>query len=64
MTTTGAGHPGTHRRPCWNGYWPRMMDDVEVCKDPPCMPAGQGRASEACWIARTFSPTRRLLSVR
>lgn len=22
-----------------------MMDDVEVCKDPPCMPAGKGRAS-------------------
>lgn len=19
ITTTGAGHPGTHRRPCWNG---------------------------------------------
>lgn len=39
-------------------YWPRMMDDVEVCKDPPCMQAGQGRASEACWIARTFTSPR------
>ncbi|ERM94689.1 hypothetical protein AMTR_s00011p00232270, partial [Amborella trichopoda] len=52
--TLWAGHPGTHRRPCFWGLLlarPRMMDDVEEY----VLSNGSKKPPEACSIGKSIA---------